>query len=224
MRPKRLPFYGSFIDNGDLVFDIGANMGERSDVFLALGAVVVAVEPQAECAQHLRRLWEGELRFTLFEGACAKEAGERELFVSSAHTLSSMSPEWIDAVRGSGRFGNYRWDETRVVATTTLDALIADHGTPAFLKIDVEGFEYDVLLGLTQPVGCASIEWSFETLPTTVRCIDYLSGLGMGEFNISLGESMSWELPRWIDATEAIAFLSNTADKLAWGDVYARRS
>jgi FkbM family methyltransferase len=222
MRRKRLQFYGSFIASGDLVFDVGANIGERSDVFLALGAVVVAVEPQVECTEHLRSRWENEPLFSLFEGGCAEVSGESELFVADANTLSSMSPEWIDAVRRNGVFNDYRWDETRVVATTTLDALIAEHGTPDFLKIDVEGFEYGVLSGLTQPVGCASIEWHGVSLPAAARCIDRLSSLGMDEFNVSLGESVSWGLPRWVDAAEAVAFLSTKTDKLAWGDVYAR--
>jgi FkbM family methyltransferase len=218
----RVRFYASLIGPGDLVIDVGANMGERSDVFLALGAVVVAVEPQAECARQLRSRWKDEPRFSLFEGGCAESPGEGELFVSDAHTLSSMSQAWIEAARESGRFSNHRWDEARIVATTTLDALIAEHGTPAFVKIDVEGFEYGVLSGLTQPVACASIEWARESLSVTARCIDRLSGLGMSEFNVMLGESMSWGLPRWVDATEAVSFLSGAREELAWGDLYAR--
>jgi FkbM family methyltransferase len=224
MRRKRLQFYSSFIGSGDLVFDIGANIGERSDRFLALGAVVVAVEPQVECTELMRCQWKDEPRFTLFEDACAETAGERELFVSDASTLSSMSPEWIDAVRRNGVFSDYQWDETRVVATITLDMLVAEQGTPDFLKIDVEGFEYGVLSGLTQPVGCASIEWHGVSLSASERCIDRLSSIGMDEFNVSLGESMSWELPRWVPAVEVIAFLNGVTDKLAWGDCYARRS
>jgi FkbM family methyltransferase len=223
MRRKRLKFYEGLIGGGDLVFDVGANIGERSDVFLALGAVVVAVEPQIECTERLRSQWADEPRFSLFEGACAEVAGERELFVSDAHTLSSMSPEWIDTMRQSGIFSNYRWDETRVVATTTLDALVAEHGIPDFLKIDVEGLEYGVLSGLSTPVGCASIEWHGVSLRAAARSIDRLSDLGMSEFNVSVGESMSWELPRWVDAEEVVAFLNSIAGKLAWGDLYARR-
>jgi FkbM family methyltransferase len=224
MRGRRLRFYRSFIGSGDLVFDIGANMGERSEIFLALDAVVVAVEPQAECIERLCNKWKDEPRFTLFEGACAEEQGTLELFVSDADTLSSMSVDWIDAVRQSGRFTDRRWDETRVVATTTLDALIAEHGTPVFLKIDVEGFEYRVLSGLTQPVNCASIEWSSESLPVTARCVEHLSRLGMEEFNLSFGDSVSWALPKWVDDREIISFLARPMEKLAWGDLYARRS
>jgi FkbM family methyltransferase len=219
---KRMRFYAGLIDRGDLVFDVGANMGERTELVVALGATVVAVEPQAECAQHLRSRWRGEPRLTLFEGGCAESVGERELFVADAHTLSSMSSAWIETVRGSGRFSDHRWEEKRVVATTTLDALIEEHGAPAFVKIDVEGFEYGVLSGLTQPVSCASIEWARESLAGTFRCVDRLSGLGMSEFNLTLGESMSWKLPAWVGASAVISLLSRTTDEMAWGDLYAR--
>lgn len=222
MRRKRMRFYAGLIDRGDLVFDVGANMGERTELFLALGADVVAVEPQAECAQHLRSRWKNEPRFTLFEGGCAESVGEGELFVADAHTLSSMSSTWIETVQSSGRFSNERWEEKRVIATTTLDALIEEHGAPAFAKIDVEGFEYGVLSGLTQPVSCASIEWARESLAGTFRCVDRLSGLGMSEFNLTLGESMSWKLPAWANASAVISVLSHTTDEMAWGDLYAR--
>jgi FkbM family methyltransferase len=216
-------FYAGLIAEGDLVIDVGANMGERTELFLALGASVVAVEPQAECAEHLRRRWNDEPRFTLFEGGCAEKVGERELFVADAHTLSTMSPAWIEIVQGSGRFGEHRWDEKRVVATTTLDELIAERGDPAFVKIDVEGFEHEVLSGLTRPMRCASIEWARESLRDTARCIERLSQLGMSEFNVTLGESMSWELSTWVDAQEIVSVISGTTDELAWGDLYARR-
>jgi hypothetical protein len=44
--------------------------------------------------------------------------------------------------------------------------------------------------------------------------------LGMSEFNVSLGESMAWELPTWVDGEEILSFLSGKAG-LAWGDLYA---
>ena len=44
-----------------------------------------------------------------------------------------------------------RWDSS-IVPATTLDELIAAYGIPAFVKIDVEGMEHEVLAGLSQPV------------------------------------------------------------------------
>jgi FkbM family methyltransferase len=223
MRRRRVSFYGGFIGPGDIVFDVGANVGERSEVFLELGASVVAVEPQSECTELLVSRWGAEPRFILFEGACAEAKGERELFIATASTLSSMAPAWIDAVSRAGMFEHEEWKESRLVTTTTLDALIAEHGVPRFVKIDVEGFEHAVLSGLTQPVALASLEWHGVSLEATSGCIEHLTAIGMAEFNVSLGESMEWALPRWVDGGLALERMRNGGE-LAWGDLYARQS
>jgi FkbM family methyltransferase len=222
MRRRRLRFYRTFIKRGDLVIDVGANIGERSELFLALGAKVVAVEPQKECAEHLRRRFGDQPGFVLFEGGCADRPGDAELFVGDADTLSSMSATWIDRMRGSGRFASHDWHETRVVPTTTLDSLIADHGVPAFVKIDVEGFEAQVLAGLSRPVRCLSVEWARESLSITAGCVKQLDALGMTRFNVSYGEATSWGLQNWVEANEVERILGSGTDPLAWGDVYAR--
>ena len=55
-RRQRLDrFYRRFIAPGDLVFDIGAHLGDRLAAFARLGARVVAVEPQPTFAAALRR-------------------------------------------------------------------------------------------------------------------------------------------------------------------------
>lgn len=53
-RQRALNLYGQFIRPGDLCFDIGANLGNRVALFLALGATVVAVEPQEICTRVLQ--------------------------------------------------------------------------------------------------------------------------------------------------------------------------
>jgi FkbM family methyltransferase len=215
--------YGQFVRSGDVVFDVGANLGTRSEVFLDLGARVVAVEPQAPLAAQLRDRWAAESRFRLVEGGLGAAEGTAELFLSDAHPITSMSREFIEATTASGRFAAQRWDDVAVVDITTLDRLIDAHGVPAFVKIDVEGFEHEVLCGLSRPVGAASIEFASETVATsTARCIERFAELGMTEFNLSLGESMAWHLPRWVDRDTILAVLRELPGELPWGDVYAR--
>ena len=87
------------------------------------------------------------------------------------------------------------------MTVTTLDAAVAQFGVPAFVKVDVEGFEAEVLAGLSQPVRSGSIEFAAEALETTFRCVDRLVRLADYRFQLSLQESTSFWLPGWQGAS-----------------------
>lgn len=214
-------FYGRFVRPGDLCFDVGANAGNRTEIFLALGARVVAVDPQPSCVKALRRRYGGDQRVAVAPVALGESEGEAELILSDASTISSLSRDWIEAVRKSGRFSAYRWNRTAIVTVTTLDRLIGEHGVPAFVKIDVEGYELQVLRGLSQPVGALSFEFVPEFIGAAIAAIRHLDSIGMTRFNCSAGESMSFTLPEWVGAEEIAGLLESLTDPEAWGDVYA---
>ncbi|MFD0532872.1 FkbM family methyltransferase [Actinomadura luteofluorescens] len=128
-------------------------MGGRVRVWRGLGARVVAVEPQPDCLRVLRLFFGRDRGVALVPGAAGAEPGRARLALSTATpTVSSMSPGWIKAVTTDRGFARVRWDRSVGVEVTTLDELIAVHGVPAFCKIDVEGFEADVLAGLSRPL------------------------------------------------------------------------
>ena len=141
--------------------------------------------------------------------------------LNEADTISSLSPAWIESVKASGRFGGRRWDRKVIVPVTTLDQLIQEHGLPRFCKIDVEGFELEVLRGLTQPLPALSFEFTPEFIEAAVDCLRYLDGLGEARFNYSIGESMHLALPEWVDAAAMTSILTTLPDKSIFGDVYA---
>jgi FkbM family methyltransferase len=218
---QRLEFYQQFIKAGDLVFDVGTNLGNRSKIFLKLGAKVVGIEPQPRCVDFLKSMFKNESRFHLEQTALGSAPGEAEMAISDASTISSLSTDWMDAVKESGRFGEASWNKTIKVPITTLDHLIQKYGTPAFIKIDVEGFEDQVISGLHQSTGPISLEFTPEYIQGTLRCINHLAQFGTLEYQVSMDESMEYSLPNWVNQTEIVTYLEQIP-KNKFGDLYAR--
>jgi FkbM family methyltransferase len=176
-KKRRLRFYSSFIKKGDLCFDIGANIGNRTDIFLKLGARVVAVEPQRECVQILNKKYKHNSQVTVLHAGLDERQGTKLIRICRNDAMSSMSEEWISAVK-SGRFRDHNWHRTEEVHVYTLDSLISKYGLPCFCKIDVEGYELHVIKGLSVPIPCLQFEMSPEIFRSAIMCIEHLSGIG----------------------------------------------
>jgi len=213
-------FYSQFINSGDLCFDIGANIGNRTEIFLSLNARVVAVEPQSECLKKLRKTFGENTKLTIIPKALGQQEGEGTLLQGTVNTISTMSKDWISKMKESGRFSGHDWHKFIKVPVTTLDSLIRIYGTPKMCKIDVEGFEPIVLKGLSQPVTYISFEFNSEVLENAIECIYLCSKLGEAVYNYSNGESMKLSLDRWVDK-DAIIKILQSFDKGSFGDVYA---
>jgi len=119
-RREMLRFYSQFINRGDLCFDVGANLGSKTEIFLKLGATIVAIEPQSFCTQQLKKKYHANSRVILIHKALGEKEGEGELFLSPAQTISSMSKEWINSVKSSGRFQHHTWNKSVTVPMTTV--------------------------------------------------------------------------------------------------------
>ncbi|MEU3457939.1 FkbM family methyltransferase [Micromonospora sp. NPDC006766] len=214
-------FYARFVRPGDLVFDVGAHVGDRLGSFRRLGARVVAVEPQPPCVRVLRALYSADERVTVVEAACGVRPGRVRLQVNSANpTVSTASPHFVQAAAGAGGWEGETWDAEIEVATTTLDRLIAAHGVPAFVKIDVEGFEDAVLAGLSRRLPALSFEFTTVARELAPRCLDRVTGLGFTRFNVALGDEMGLALPRWLPAAQVAAYLRALPHEANSGDVY----
>lgn len=217
-------FYSQFIGEGDLCFDVGANVGERTEVFRRLGGTVIAIEPQDVCVQHLVERYGSDEKVRIVAKALGEREGEAEMMLSNGSNISSMSKKWIDSVKARGMFSKYNWDTKVTVPVTTLDKLIEEYGKPAFCKIDVEGFEFEVLKGLSQSIKAISIEFAPYFPDEPIKAIKRLSGLGMTRFNYSVGESMRLELHEWVGSDRICEILKSSWPSQWYGDVYATAS
>jgi Methyltransferase FkbM domain len=141
-------------------------------------------------------------------------------------TVSSMSADWRESVAADRSFARVRWDRSVEVAVTTLDELVAAHGVPAFCKIDVEGFEPDVLAGLSRPLPALSFEYLPPTHAGALAVLEQVEKLGAAAggyvYNYSPVETMRFASDRWLDATELVRLLERVRPRGRSGDVYAR--
>jgi FkbM family methyltransferase len=210
-----------FVRPGDLAFDIGSHVGDRIGAFRRLGARVVALEPQPLCARAIRAIYADDANVKLVEAACGDKPGSVTLQINSANpTVSTASADFVSAADGAGGWEGQAWDATIEVPATTLDALIAEHGRPAFAKIDVEGFEAVVLAGLSQPLPALSFEFTTIQRDVALACLDRLASLGTYRFDVALGESQRLTFGRWLGQAEMAAHLSALPHEANSGDVY----
>jgi len=214
--------YGSLVRPGDLVFDIGAHVGDRVAAFRRLGARVVALEPQPGPARALRRLYGRDPDVRLVASAAGDAEGEIILHVNSANpTVSTASPAFIDAADGAQGWEGQAWDRAVTVRCRTLDGLAAEHGRPAFVKIDVEGFEDRVLRGLSQPVPALSFEFTTIARDVAARCLERLAELGPYRFDVALGETQRLVFGTWVTGEAMGSYLAALPHAANSGDVYA---
>ena len=215
-------FHRRFLDPGGLGFDVGAHVGGRTGSFLRLGARALAVEPQPPLARLLRLLFAHNPAVTVAEVLVGAAPGKATLFLNTANpTIATASPGFIAAAAGAPGWEGERWDAQAAAQITTLDLLIAAHGMPGFIKIDVEGFEAEALSGLSRAVRSLSFEFTTIQRDVAYTCLDRLGALGYRAFNACLGESMEFAHPHPVDAAALADWIAGLPGRANSGDVYA---
>jgi FkbM family methyltransferase len=214
--------YGEFVHPGDLVFDIGAHVGDRVGSFRRLGARVVAVEPQPQLVTTLKLIYGRDRNVIIEPVAIGRESGTVALKLNVDNpTVSTASDAFVRAADGAPGWEDQAWTETIDVPLTTLDALIERHGRPAFIKIDVEGFEVEALAGLSRAVQALSFEFTTIQRDVAFGCLARCTARGYRHYKAALGESQSFVDERWQTADEITRWLKGLPVEANSGDIYA---
>ena len=152
----------------DTVVDVGAHAGQFSLLARALHprARIAAFEPLPGPAARYRRVFAGDANVTLHPVAVARRRGPAPMHVSASSDSSSLLPI---TPRQAALFPGTEEREVVTVETAPLDAFLgpADLAGPALLKIDVQGYELEVLrasLPLLAAFDHVYVEASFEAL------------------------------------------------------------
>lgn len=214
-----LRHYRELLPEGSLCFDIGANVGAKSEVLLEVGARVVAIEPNSRLFPELLTRFGGNPRWQLLASALSSENGIGELHINTASALSSFDDQW----KGGGGF-----QDVQRVPIVTLDQVIESYGLPYYCKIDVEGWEHEVLSGLHTAISLISFEFNINKhiLPRTQQSLLHLATLGRATVNVTPAQMSYFHLPEWMPLDEFIDFypgnLAETLPRWACGDIYVK--
>lgn len=212
-------FYENILPPSALCFDIGANIGEKSEAMLRAGAQVIAFEPSPEALPELRARCRQYGNWQLVIAALGSSPGVKKLYCSRDSARASLDENWNRDVR-----------RVCYVPVLTLDLAIEAFGKPYYCKIDVEGWEMEVLRGLNQPIPLLSLEfhlWESE-IKKTLSCLEHLAGYGDSYANIAAAESSNLIFPDWLPLREFKEwFPGDLPDRLAgdlYGDIFIRNS
>ena len=235
-RQKKMPtpvmvkmrnLYSSFVPEGSLCFDIGANVGSRTGCFLVMKCRVIAVEPQLQCVAELKKIFKDQPVTILQKGVGAKPE-VKDFYIASNSLISSFNTRWIEDMKNTHKKDN--WDTIVKVEVTTLDHLISEYGLPEFIKIDTEGFEEEVLKGLSIPVNSLSFEYTLPDPENKVlACINLTEKLYEGKalYNISRDEVYKMHFSEPVSGEELknllVAEHFNKKNFGNYGDIYVKK-
>jgi len=208
-------FYSNLINKNDLCFDIGANKGSKSKLFLSLGARVIAFEPQSSCSKYLMKT--KNENFTYLPLAVGPKDEIKNLNIANHIEVATFSNEFIDYFKNE----SLSWSEVEEVEVKKLDTLIKDYGIPDFCKIDVEGYELEILTHLSYEIPIIEFEFTGGFISNTINIIELLNKQNT-YYNFILNENPKFELKEWVNAKKMVTIINDLPINRLHGNIFVK--
>lgn len=209
-----IALYRSLLRPNDLCFDVGANIGAKSEAMLQAGARVISFEPNPLVIPELRARCSHHANWSLVETALGSGAAIATLFARESSGQSTLTQGWEGKT-----IAEYH------VPVVTLDSAIQCFGPPAFCKIDVEGWELEVLKGLTDNIPLMSFEFHLneQDIQKTVTCLERLAQFGPSYVNITAAELSTFYFGEWMPLETFLKwFPGNLRETMHYGDIFVK--
>ncbi len=224
-RESTLEFYSQFVSPNDLCFDIGANRGHVTRALRECGARVISVEPQENLANALVQRYINDVAVSVECTAVGVAEGFESFYQGSNHTVSSLSLDWIQAAKEEGRLPGVTWSEPMQVPVVTIQSLIARHGRPHFIKVDVEGYEDKVLCGLKQAPQHIEFEATRCNSDVALSVVKHLNTLEQYQYNLfPIHGKEELVFQEWVGGKEMLQMLIHWETSLGEGSRCERKA
>jgi FkbM family methyltransferase len=207
-------FYKSLLKSSNyLIFDIGANAGDYTYIFKKLSRKVISVDPDPKNITILKSRFSNS-KVTIIQKAVSNEIGFADYFmVEGGSGYNTLSNKWVNVLENEEltRFKvSEKFVRKAAVETITLRQLISEFGMPDFIKVDVEGFELNVVKGLKIPVPLISVECNFpEFREETIQLIDYVRFLD-NDAKFNYANEYEFYLTEFVKSEEILDILEKT--------------
>ncbi|CAM4047654.1 MULTISPECIES: FkbM family methyltransferase [Flavobacterium] len=217
IKKREIKFYSNIISNGDLCFDIGANIGAKSKIMLNISENVIAFEPQKSCHLHLEKLKQKNVNFNYLPYAVGAKNEIKKLYLGNYSEIASLSKKFIKNYTTEKVY----WKDYEFVEVKSFNHLIETYGLPKYCKIDVEGYEFEILSNLNYQIPIIEFEFTGKLIADTLKIIDLFKNQNI-DFNYTLNENQNFHLKKWIKNTEIKEIIKGLPIKNLHGNLFCK--